>query len=191
MFDGRVAEPRARPTHNGPLARPAYGATGSGATACGRTLQHEKFSLALSTFNGEAGLARFIKVGREVRVMANRDRSRGRPTQARCPFVVAAPWGHCVELSHVRRTRCSSWVGKWRSIHRGRGGQTRRWLTDAEGAGDAVEQGDEADEAFGGTNPRAASGARPEAPPHARAVSFGRGHRFAAYPRCSADLRAG
>jgi hypothetical protein len=25
-------------------------------------------------------------------------------------------------------------------------------------------------------------------PPHARAVSFGRGHRFAAYPRCSADL---
>jgi hypothetical protein len=25
-------------------------------------------------------------------------------------------------------------------------------------------------------------------PPHARAVSVGRGHRFAAYPRCSADL---
>ena len=25
-------------------------------------------------------------------------------------------------------------------------------------------------------------------PPHARAVSIGRGHRFAAYPRCSADL---
>jgi hypothetical protein len=24
-------------------------------------------------------------------------------------------------------------------------------------------------------------------PPHARAVSFGRGHRFAAYPRCSTD----
>ena len=24
-------------------------------------------------------------------------------------------------------------------------------------------------------------------PPNARAVSFGRGHRFAAYPRCSAD----
>ena len=24
-------------------------------------------------------------------------------------------------------------------------------------------------------------------PPHARAVTFGRGHRFAAYPRCSAD----
>jgi hypothetical protein len=51
----------------------------------------------------------------------------------------------------------------------------------------AVEQGDEADEAFGGTNPRAASGARPEVPPNARAVSDGRGHRFAAYPRCSAD----
>ncbi len=49
----------------------------------------------------------------------------------------------------------------------------------------AAEQGDEADEAFGGTNPRAASGARPEVPPNARAVSIGRGHRFAAYPRCS------
>jgi hypothetical protein len=24
-------------------------------------------------------------------------------------------------------------------------------------------------------------------PPHARAVPFGRGHRFAAYPRCWAD----
>jgi hypothetical protein len=33
----------------------------------------------------------------------------------------------------------------------------------------AVEQGDEADEAFGGTNPRAASGAQPEVPPNARA----------------------
>ena len=33
----------------------------------------------------------------------------------------------------------------------------------------AAEQGDEADEAFGGTNPRAASGARPEVPPNARA----------------------
>jgi hypothetical protein len=50
----------------------------------------------------------------------------------------------------------------------------------------AAEQGDEADEAFGGTNPRA-SGARPEVPPHARAVPFLRGHRFAAYPRCSTD----
>src|SRR5512140_1067172 len=50
-----------------------------------------------------------------------------------------------------------------------------------------AEQGDEADEAFGGTNPRAASGARPEVPPNARAVSFERGHRFAAYPRCWAD----
>jgi hypothetical protein len=52
----------------------------------------------------------------------------------------------------------------------------------------AAQQGDEADEAFGGTNPRAASGARPEVPPNARAVRIGRGHRFAAYPRCSADL---
>jgi hypothetical protein len=25
-------------------------------------------------------------------------------------------------------------------------------------------------------------------PPHARSVSIGRGHRFAAYPRCSADV---
>jgi hypothetical protein len=32
----------------------------------------------------------------------------------------------------------------------------------------AAEQGDEADEAFGGTNARAASGAHPEVPPHAR-----------------------
>ena len=52
----------------------------------------------------------------------------------------------------------------------------------------AVEQGDEADEAFGGTNPRAASGARPEVPPNARAVAVGRGHRFAAYPRCWAAV---
>ena len=51
----------------------------------------------------------------------------------------------------------------------------------------AAEQGDEADEAFGGTNPRAASGARPEVPPNARAGQDGRGHRFAAYPRCWAD----
>src|SRR5512143_2519767 len=51
----------------------------------------------------------------------------------------------------------------------------------------AAEQGDEADEAFGGTNPRAESGAQPKVPPHARAGRVGRGHRFAAYPRCSAD----
>ena len=36
-------------------------------------------------------------------------------------------------------------------------------------ASGAAEQGDEADEAFGGTNPRAASGAQPEVPPNARA----------------------
>jgi hypothetical protein len=30
--------------------------------------------------------------------------------------------------------------------------------------------------------------ARTDMPPHARADSFGRGHRFAAYPRCSTDL---
>jgi hypothetical protein len=57
--------------------------------------------------------------------------------------------------------------------------------------GRAAEQRDEADEAFGGTNPRAASGARPEVPPNARAASYGRGHRFAAYPRCSADRDEG
>jgi hypothetical protein len=51
-----------------------------------------------------------------------------------------------------------------------------------------AEQGDEADEAFGGTNPRAASGAQPEVPPHAREVRDCRGHRFAAYPRCSTDV---
>jgi hypothetical protein len=45
----------------------------------------------------------------------------------------------------------------------------------------AAEQGDEADEAFGGMV------ARMDMPPHARAVTVGRGHRFAAYPRCSAD----
>jgi hypothetical protein len=45
----------------------------------------------------------------------------------------------------------------------------------------AAEQGDEADEAFGGM------GARMDMPPHARAVSVARGHRFAAYPRCWAD----
>ena len=47
----------------------------------------------------------------------------------------------------------------------------------------AAEQADEADEAFGGTV------ACMEVPPHARAGWVGRGHRFAAYPRCSADLR--
>jgi hypothetical protein len=45
-----------------------------------------------------------------------------------------------------------------------------------------VEQGDEADEAFGGMV------ARMDMPPHARAARDGRGHRFAAYPRCSTDL---
>jgi hypothetical protein len=42
---------------------------------------------------------------------------------------------------------------------------------------DAAEQGDEADEAFGGMV------ARMDMPPHARAGRVGRGHRFAAYPR--------
>ncbi len=52
-----------------------------------------------------------------------------------------------------------------------------------------AEQGDEADEAFGGTVARlAASMARTKVPPHARAVAVGRGHRFAAYPRCSTDV---
>jgi hypothetical protein len=45
----------------------------------------------------------------------------------------------------------------------------------------AAEQGDEADEALGGMV------AKMDMPPHARAVSFGRGHRFAAYPRCYPD----
>jgi hypothetical protein len=49
----------------------------------------------------------------------------------------------------------------------------------------AVEQGDEADEAFGGMV------ARMDMPPHARAGQIGRGHRFAAYPRCSTDLWEG
>ena len=44
---------------------------------------------------------------------------------------------------------------------------------------EAVEQGDEADEAFGGTVTRQKCRLMP-AP-----VNFGRGHRFAAYPRCS------
>ena len=30
---------------------------------------------------------------------------------------------------------------------------------------------------------------RPNVPPHARAGTIGRGHRFAAYPRCSTDQR--
>jgi hypothetical protein len=46
----------------------------------------------------------------------------------------------------------------------------------------AAQQADEADEAFAGTVPRM------EVPAHARAGWVGRGHRFAAYPRCSADL---
>jgi hypothetical protein len=33
--------------------------------------------------------------------------------------------------------------------------------------------------------------ARMDMPPHACGVSIGRGHRFAAYPRCSADLTGG
>ena len=49
---------------------------------------------------------------------------------------------------------------------------------------DSVEQGDEADEAFGGTVTRQKCRLMP-AP-----ANFGRGHRFAAYPRCWAD-RAG
>ena len=47
--------------------------------------------------------------------------------------------------------------------------------------GEAAEQADEADEAFGGIV------ASMDMPPHARAGGAGRGHRFAAYPRCSAD----
>ena len=46
----------------------------------------------------------------------------------------------------------------------------------------AAQQADEADEAFGGTV------ARMEVPPHARAGRVGRGHRFAAYRRCSTDV---
>jgi hypothetical protein len=49
----------------------------------------------------------------------------------------------------------------------------------------AAEQGDEADEAFGGTVPRQKCRLMP-AP-----VNFGRGHRFAAYPRCSTDVSEG
>jgi hypothetical protein len=52
---------------------------------------------------------------------------------------------------------------------------------DAQEVGRAAEQGDEADEAFGGM----VSGM--DMPPHSRAAEVGRGHRFAAYPRCSAD----
>ena len=46
---------------------------------------------------------------------------------------------------------------------------------------DAAEQADAADEAQGGMV------ASMDMPPHARAGQVGRGHRFAAYPRCSAD----
>jgi hypothetical protein len=46
---------------------------------------------------------------------------------------------------------------------------------------DQAPNKDEAAEAFGGMV------ARMDMPPHARAVRYGRGHRFAAYPRCSAD----
>jgi hypothetical protein len=57
-------------------------------------------------------------------------------------------------------------------------------MTDAgQGSERAVEQGDEADEAFGGMV------AGMDMPPHARAGWVGRGHRFAAYPRCWADLK--
>ena len=51
----------------------------------------------------------------------------------------------------------------------------------------AAEQGDEADEAFGGTNPRAASGAAAGGAASCPRGGYGRGHRFAAYPRCWAD----
>ncbi len=53
----------------------------------------------------------------------------------------------------------------------------------------AVEQGDEADEAFGGTRARQASMAFVKVPPHAREARDCRGHRFAAYPRCSVDAQ--
>jgi ketosteroid isomerase-like protein len=49
----------------------------------------------------------------------------------------------------------------------------------------AAEQGDEADEAFGGMV------ASMDMPPHARAACVWRGHRFAAYPRCSVDYGGG
>jgi hypothetical protein len=49
------------------------------------------------------------------------------------------------------------------------------------GAVGTAEQADEADEALGGTV------AGTEVPPRARAVPYGRGHRFAAYPRCWTD----
>ncbi len=53
----------------------------------------------------------------------------------------------------------------------------------------AAEQAHEADEAFGGTVARSASVARTKVPPNARAGQNRRGHRFAAYARCSADPR--
>ena len=48
-------------------------------------------------------------------------------------------------------------------------------------AWDAAEQGDEADEAFGGMV------AGMDMPPHARAAPIERGHRFAADPQCWTD----
>jgi len=54
-------------------------------------------------------------------------------------------------------------------------------VNDVRQAWRAIEQGDEADEAFGGTVTRQKCRLMP-AP-----VNFERGHRFAAYPRCSAD----
>jgi hypothetical protein len=55
------------------------------------------------------------------------------------------------------------------------------WTSTPVGRDRAAEQADEADEAFAGTVPRT------EVPAHARAGQVGRGHRFAAYPRCSPD----
>jgi hypothetical protein len=61
------------------------------------------------------------------------------------------------------------------------GATTSRAQRDCSRSREAAQQGDEADEAFGGMV------ARMDMPPHARAGQNGRGHRFAAYPRCSAD----
>ncbi len=49
--------------------------------------------------------------------------------------------------------------------------------------GEAAQQADAADEAFGGM------AARLDMPPHARAGRVGRGHRFAADPQCYADTQ--
>jgi hypothetical protein len=49
----------------------------------------------------------------------------------------------------------------------------------------AAQQAHEADEAFGGMV------ARMDMPPHARGGGVVRGHRFAAYARCWADLESG